>query len=84
MSPSPVPPLPDGIVRLHSTLRCPFCGSTEELPMPENACVVLHTCICCGRKLRPEPGNCCVFCSYGNVPCPPIQQHGHCGGESAE
>jgi hypothetical protein len=23
--------------------------------------------------LRPKPGDCCVFCSYGSVPCPPIQ-----------
>jgi hypothetical protein len=24
--------------------------------------------------LRPEPGDCCVFCSYGSVPCPPVQR----------
>jgi hypothetical protein len=23
--------------------------------------------------LRPKPGDCCVFCSYGSVPCLPIQ-----------
>jgi hypothetical protein len=26
--------------------------------------------------LKPEPGDCCVFCSYGSVPCPPIQASG--------
>ncbi len=24
--------------------------------------------------LRPLKGDCCVFCSYGDVPCPPIQE----------
>ncbi|MGH6968533.1 MAG: GDCCVxC domain-containing (seleno)protein [Stellaceae bacterium] len=23
--------------------------------------------------LRPKSGTCCVFCSYGSVPCPPTQ-----------
>jgi hypothetical protein len=23
--------------------------------------------------LRPKKGDCCVFCSYGSVLCPPIQ-----------
>jgi len=34
--------------------------------------VSLH-CGYCGVTLRPRPGDCCVFCSYGNVPCPPKQ-----------
>ncbi|WP_432278769.1 GDCCVxC domain-containing (seleno)protein [Pseudomonas aeruginosa] len=24
--------------------------------------------------LRPNPGECCVFCSFGSVKWPPIQQ----------
>ena len=24
--------------------------------------------------LKPKSDGCCVFCSYGSVPCPPIQQ----------
>jgi hypothetical protein len=24
--------------------------------------------------LSPKAGDCCVFCSYGSVPCPPVQQ----------
>jgi len=33
--------------------------------------------------LKPLTGDCCVFCSYGTVPCPPIQlrlQQGTAGG----
>ena len=32
-----------------------------------------YECTGCGTKLKPKPGDCCVFCSYGSVPCPPIQ-----------
>lgn len=42
--------------------------------MPTNACVFFHECADCKLLLRPKDGDCCVFCSYGSVPCPPIQQ----------
>jgi len=42
--------------------------------MPTDACVVFYNCKGCGAKLKPLPGSCCVFCSYGSVPCPPIQE----------
>jgi hypothetical protein len=35
--------------------------------------VYFHECNGCGARLKPLPGDCCVFCSYGTVPCPPIQ-----------
>jgi hypothetical protein len=25
------------------------------------------------ERLKPKPRDCCVFCSYGSMPCPPIQ-----------
>jgi hypothetical protein len=28
---------------------------------------------------KPKPGDCCVFCSYGSVPCPPMQEGKSCG-----
>ena len=59
---------------LHSVLRCPNCRHEEELEMPTNACVFVHECAECKTLLRPRDGDCCVFCSYGSVPCPPIQQ----------
>ena len=36
-------------------------------------CQFFYECIACGERLRPVPGDCCVFCSYGSVPCPPVQ-----------
>ena len=61
-------------VELHSTLTCPHCGAASPHTMPEDACLWFFTCPSCGAELRPLPGDCCVFCSYGSVPCPPIQR----------
>jgi hypothetical protein len=63
---------------LQCTLTCPHCGHGTLETMPENACVFFHECAGCGAMLRPKPGDCCVFCSYGDVPCPPVQRHGQC------
>jgi GNAT superfamily N-acetyltransferase len=29
----------------------------------------------CATVLRPKAGDCCVFCSYGSVECPPVQMN---------
>jgi hypothetical protein len=42
--------------------------------MPEDACLYFYECEGCGARLTPKAGDCCVFCSYGSVPCPPIQK----------
>ncbi|MEO6526348.1 MAG: GDCCVxC domain-containing (seleno)protein [Gemmatimonadaceae bacterium] len=61
---------------LQSRLRCPKCGHAEELVMPTDACVFFHACTGCGVLLRPSAGHCCVFCSFGSVPCPSMQAPG--------
>ena len=61
---------------LASVLRCPECGHSERLEMATDSCLVFHTCGRCGVVLRPEADDCCVFCSYGSVPCPPVQLAG--------
>ncbi len=63
---------------MNSVLTCPVCHFAEDLPMPDDACVYFHECTRCRTRLRPEPGDCCVFCSYGSVPCPPVQADGAC------
>jgi hypothetical protein len=57
-----------------STITCPICGIAKAETMPTDACQFFYECTGCGALLRPKPGDCCVFCSYGSVPCPPIQQ----------
>ena len=44
--------------------------------MPTDACLWFYACEACKSVLTPKPGDCCVFCSFGDVPCPPVQQHG--------
>ncbi|WP_421869701.1 GDCCVxC domain-containing (seleno)protein [Motiliproteus sp.] len=63
---------------LESTLTCPRCGHCQRLTMPTNACLFFHACSHCETLLKPLLGDCCVFCSYGDVPCPPIQQQQPC------
>ena len=58
---------------LTSELRCPACGNTEILDMPADACAFFHECTACHALVRPRSGDCCVFCSYGSIPCPPMQ-----------
>ncbi len=58
---------------LTSVLTCPHCGTATTERMPEDACVVVHECPGCHSLLRPLPGDCCVFCSYGSIKCPPVQ-----------
>ncbi|MCW8861268.1 MAG: hypothetical protein OQK07_02465, partial [Rhodospirillales bacterium] len=56
-----------------STVTCPHCGHRETEEMPENACWYFYDCKGCGVRLKPKEGDCCVFCSYGDWPCPPVQ-----------
>ena len=56
-----------------STLTCPECGHAKQEIMPTDACQFFYECEHCKAVLRPKAGDCCVFCSYGSVRCPPIQ-----------
>lgn len=58
---------------LRSEITCPHCGHSTVEVMPTDACQFFYDCAGCGTVLRPKAGDCCVFCSYGSVPCPPIQ-----------
>ncbi len=58
---------------LQSTVACPVCGYRSQHVMPTDACQYIHVCASCGVTLKPRKGDCCVYCSYGDVPCPPIQ-----------
>ena len=65
---------------LHSLITCPHCGFAREEVMPTDACQFFYECTNCHARLRPRPGDCCVFCSYGRVPCPPKQEASGGGG----
>ena len=59
-----------------SVITCPRCGERRREHMPTDACQFFYECRGCGAVLRPLPGDCCVFCSYGTVKCPPKQVAG--------
>ena len=65
-------------VILQSTITCPQCGHAKVESMPTNACQWFYACEACHALLRPLSCDCCVFCSYGSVKCPPVQQGGSC------
>lgn len=67
---------------LESLITCPLCATAKPEIMPTDACQFFYMCTGCGVRLKPEPGSCCVFCSYGSVPCPPIQEK-RSGGTAA-
>ncbi len=66
---------------LESKLTCPLCGHEQIETMPTDSCLWFYECKGCGAQLTPKEGDCCVFCSYGSVPCPPMQntEGGCCG-----
>lgn len=64
-----------------SVITCPECSHQQMEEMPTHACQFFYRCTSCGAVLRPKEGDCCVFCSYGSVPCPPIQRQRLLGGD---
>ena len=61
-------------IPLESIITCPKCCFSKREMMATDACQFYYECSNCGALLRPNAGDCCVFCSYGSLPCPPIQE----------
>lgn len=61
-----------------SIITCPHCGFKKEEEMPIDACLFFYECEQCKTILKPKTGDCCVFCSYGNKCCPPVQSGKNC------
>jgi len=51
------------------TLTCPSCKAQHTLAIPKNVCMSFFQCSACKTMLKAKEG-CCVFCDYGNTPCP--------------
>lgn len=67
----------NAVVR-ESILTCPQCGARAAERMPTDACLFFWNCPACAARIRAKPGDCCVFCSYGSVVCPPKQAGEDC------
>ena len=66
------------MLQTESVITCPDCGHAAPETMPTEACLYFYECKGCGTLLKPKPGHCCVFCSWGTVPCPPVQEDRGC------
>jgi len=62
------------MIELRSTITCPECGHAATETMPTDACQYIYDCRRCGARMKPKAGDCCVYCSFGSVACPPIQE----------
>ncbi|MEQ9265356.1 MAG: GDCCVxC domain-containing (seleno)protein [Balneolaceae bacterium] len=61
-----------------SEITCPKCLHKKMEEMPIDACQFFYECENCKAILKPVGTDCCVYCSYGSVKCPPIQQNKNC------
>lgn len=61
-----------------SEITCPNCGLKKVEEMPTESCQFFYECENCKKVLRPNEGDCCVYCSFGSVKCPSIQQKESC------
>jgi hypothetical protein len=65
-------------MELRSTITCPECGSQFTETMATDSCRWFYQCAACHTVITPREGDCCVFCSYADVKCPPIQAGKNC------
>ncbi|MEX6634415.1 GDCCVxC domain-containing (seleno)protein [Hyphococcus lacteus] len=65
-------------IEFKSTITCPECGHKSTNSMPADACQYFYDCEGCRAVLKPMAGDCCVYCSFGDVKCPSIQEGRSC------
>ena len=65
-------------IEMKSIIKCPECEFSKEEEMPQDYCLYFYECNGCKVLLKPKKGDCCVFCSYGIVPCLLIQEEKEC------
>jgi hypothetical protein len=57
-------------MQLQSILTCPKSATRPSRRWQLMHASFFYDCKGCGERLKPLAGDCCVFCSYGSVPCP--------------
>ncbi len=61
-------------MKIKATITCPQCGEKTQEAMPTDSCQWFYECQHCKVLLKPKKGDCCVFCSYSDHKCPPMQK----------
>ena len=72
MNSKTIPDMEKEVIR-NSVVTCPNCGHKKEEVMPLDACQYFYECENCKIILKPNEGDCCVFCSFGSSKCPSRQ-----------
>jgi hypothetical protein len=69
-------------LKITTTIICPICKYRKELVMDADISRLFYFCEECGARLKPRPGDCCVYKSYGSTPCTAVQEGvpGGCSG----
>lgn len=62
------------MIELNATITCPRCKTSATETMPTDQCRFFYECRNCHAVLRPKAGDCCVYCSFADKPCPSVQQ----------
>lgn len=55
---------------MQAILTCPYCQKKQQAIIPQNACQYFYRCRFCQQMIKPQTGDCCVFCSYADLKCP--------------
>ncbi|MFH6968871.1 GDCCVxC domain-containing (seleno)protein [Flavobacterium sp. FlaQc-28] len=64
----------NSIIVTKAILQCPECDSkyTERIPLKGK--ILSSRCVFCSAVFEiTQPEQCCIYCAYGNVPCPEKQ-----------
>ena len=56
--------------KLKGIITCPECSHKQEMEIPTNRCIAFYICDGCKKTISTTKSNCCVFCDYGDTPCP--------------
>jgi hypothetical protein len=64
-------------VRLTTLMSCPGCKHKAPVSMIVGLREEFYQCPKCNTLHNAKLGDCCVYCSYGDVECPAIQDISH-------
>jgi hypothetical protein len=73
------------IAEINATVENHIVGDMQYLigeAILVDACQYFYECENCETYLKPLKGDCCVFCSYGTIKCPPLQAAIHIGANT--
>ncbi|MFM2033077.1 MAG: hypothetical protein RLZZ297_1842 [Chloroflexota bacterium] len=63
---------------INCTITCPHCGAATEETMRVRVIERAINCAACGAQIDAPAAAHCVWCAYGDTPCPVVQNEGSC------